>query len=58
MNHETLIEKIDLLLPFQGFYAKEFVELGALAVAAKIDKKLQTAKTPFPTINAEYVEIY
>jgi predicted DNA-binding helix-hairpin-helix protein len=49
MTHETLIEKIDLLLRFQGFYAKEFVELGALAVAAKIDKKLQSAKIPFPT---------
>jgi hypothetical protein len=48
MTHEALIEKIDLLLRFQGFYAKEFVELSALAMAAKIDKKLQTAKIPFP----------
>jgi hypothetical protein len=48
MTQEILIEKIDLLLRFQGFYMPEFVELGALALAAKIDKKLQTAKIPFP----------
>jgi hypothetical protein len=49
MNREILIEKIDLLLRFQGFYMPEFVELGALALATKIEKKLQSAKIPFPT---------
>jgi hypothetical protein len=57
MNSETLIAKIDLLLQFQGFYAKEFVELGALALAAKIDRKLQTAKVPFPTFKTAHDEL-
>lgn len=53
----NLAVKIDLLLQFQGFYAKEFVELGALALAAKIDRKLQTAKIPFPTFKTAHDEL-
>jgi hypothetical protein len=44
----SLIEKINLLLQFQGFYANGYVELDALALASKIEQKLRTAKTPFP----------
>lgn len=57
MNSIELAERIDLLLRFQGFYAKEFVELGALNLAARIDRKLQTAKIPFPTFKTAHDEL-